>query len=74
MKNEELRELSRTELISRSRELKDELFHLRIKKSGGQVEDPSQIRKLRKEIARIETILTQRRTSQALEAAAAATK
>ena len=74
MKTEELRDLSRTELIARSRELKDELFHLRIKKAGGQLEDPSQIRKIRKEVARIETILTQRRQTQTGEGAAAVTK
>jgi large subunit ribosomal protein L29 len=72
MNTQELRELSATELVARSRELRDELFHLRIQKAGGQLEKPSQVRNLRKEVARIETILTERQIAAAKEKATAA--
>jgi large subunit ribosomal protein L29 len=61
MKNQELRELSKEELIKRGRELRTEIFNLRMQKSVGQLENLFQIKNLRKEIARIETILTSRR-------------
>ena len=60
MKTTELRELSTTELVTRKRELKDELFHLRLQKASGQLEKPSQFRTLRREVARIETLVTER--------------
>jgi large subunit ribosomal protein L29 len=56
----ELRELSISELVARKRELKDELFHLRLQKASGQLEKPSQFKNLRKEVARIETVITER--------------
>jgi large subunit ribosomal protein L29 len=65
MNTTELRELSTSELVSRKRELKDELFHLRLQKASGQLEKPSQFRSLRKEVARIETMITQRSAAKA---------
>ena len=61
MKNQELREFSKEELVKRGRELRTEIFNLRMQKSVGQLENPFQIRNLRREVARIETILTSRR-------------
>ena len=61
MKSKEIRELSNTELSARSRELRDQLFHLRLQKAGGQIENSSLFRSLRKEIARIETVLSSRK-------------
>jgi len=61
MKTKELKELSEKELFTRRHELGEELFHLRIQKAGGQVEKPSQIKAIRKEIARVETLLSVRR-------------
>ena len=58
MKIKEIRELSREELEARKRELKQEVFHLRIQQQSGQLEKPSLIRSLRREIARVETIST----------------
>jgi large subunit ribosomal protein L29 len=58
MKIKEIRELSKEELESRKRELKQEIFHLRIQQQSGQLEKPSLIRSLRREIARVETIST----------------
>ena len=61
MKIDKLRELSVDELRARSRELKQEILHLRIQKATGQLENKCAIKNLRKENARIETILSERR-------------
>jgi large subunit ribosomal protein L29 len=60
MKTKEIRELTPEELGARRRELKEQIFHLRIQQQSGQLEKPSQIRTLRREIARLETFLTQK--------------
>ena len=60
MKTKEIRELSREELATRKRELREESFHLRIQQQSGQLEKPSTLRDIRREIARIETVLTQK--------------
>ena len=62
MKIKEIRDLNREELKTRKRELKEEIFHLRLQQQSGQLEKPSQIRVLRREIARVETVLTQKAT------------
>lgn len=62
MKINELRELSVEELVKRGRELRKAQLDMRLQKATGQLENPTQIGKLRKEVARIETILTERRT------------
>jgi large subunit ribosomal protein L29 len=58
MKNKEIRELTPDELRARKRELREQIFHLRLQQAGGQLEKPSELRLLRREIARIETVLT----------------
>ena len=60
MKASELRELSGEELLEKTRELRTELFNLRIKKNTGQLENTAKLRTLRRDIARAETVLTQR--------------
>ena len=60
MKNKDLRELSTDELIARRRELRKDVFNLRLQQQTGALEKPSVIRINRREFARIETILTQR--------------
>jgi len=60
MKIKELRELSNDELIARRRELRKDAFNLRLQQQAGALEKPSAIRINRREVARIETILTQR--------------
>ena len=74
MKTTELRELSISELVARKRELKDELFHLRLQKASGQLEKPSQFRNLRKEVARIETLVSERTLAKSKEAQGSQTK
>ena len=56
----ELRALTDEELVSRIKEAKKELFDLRLKQSTGSLEKPSRIRELRKNVARMQTILKER--------------
>lgn len=60
MKIKEIRELTSDELNARKRELRQENLHLRLQQQNGQLEKPSQIRAIRREVARIETVLSQR--------------
>ncbi len=60
MKVNEIRDLSKDELQARERELDDQLFRMRIQKSMGQLEAPVKIRGLRRDLARVKTILTQK--------------
>ncbi|MGN1338588.1 MAG: 50S ribosomal protein L29 [Candidatus Coprovivens sp.] len=57
----ELRKLSDEELTSKISESKKELFDLRLKQSTGSLEQPSKIRELRKNVARMNTILSERK-------------
>lgn len=60
MKTKEISQLTPTELLSRKRELRHEIFNLRLQQQSGQLEKPSLIRALRREAARVETFLTQK--------------
>ena len=61
MKIKELREMSNEELATRRRDLKEEKLNLRVQQESGQLENPARIREARREIARIETLLSSRR-------------
>jgi large subunit ribosomal protein L29 len=61
MKIKEIREQTDAELATRKRDLRKESFHLRLQQQSGQLEKPSQFRVLRREVARIETVLSERR-------------
>jgi len=61
MKAGEMRDLSTEELIAKKRELRGELFNSKIKKSTGQLENTAKLGTLRKEIARTETLLREKR-------------
>ncbi len=63
VKTKELRELSSDELVTRRRDLKHEMLNLRVQQQSGQLENPARIFLVRREIARIETILSSRRIS-----------
>ena len=56
----ELRALSRSELDTKVTELKEELFTLRFQSATGQLESHGRLRAVRKDIARIYTVLTER--------------
>ena len=57
MKTEELREMPEVELQARNRELRADLFHKHLDQSLGKLDRPHRIRQLRKDIARVETML-----------------
>lgn len=62
MKNtSELREMTSDELLAKRRELKHELLNLRIQQQIGQLENTAVLRTNRREVACIETILSERR-------------
>ncbi|MCJ7440918.1 MAG: 50S ribosomal protein L29 [Thermoanaerobaculaceae bacterium] len=60
MKAKDLREKSIEELHNSQAELKEQLFKLRFQKATGQIQNPAKIRLVRKDIARLETILAER--------------
>jgi len=59
MKFSQLKDLTEAELTAKSRELRQDLFNLRLQKTTGQLEKTSKLRSLRREIARIETRVSQ---------------
>ncbi len=63
MKIAEIRELTIKELDSRKRELRQEIFNLRIQQQAGQLEKPHMLRSLRRDAARVETVLAQKRST-----------
>jgi large subunit ribosomal protein L29 len=61
MKAAELRDLGVDELGAKVRELADQLFRMRIQKSLGQLEVPDKVRTVRRDLARVKTVLRQKR-------------
>jgi large subunit ribosomal protein L29 len=61
MKIDEIRDLGVDDLQARVKDLDDQLFRLRIQKSMGQLEAPAKLRTLRRDLARVKTILRERR-------------
>ena len=55
-----LRDKSADELHTRERELTEQLFKLRFQRATGRMENPSKMREVRKEIARIKTLLNEK--------------
>ena len=56
----QLRERSVDELHTRERELTEQLFKLRFQRATGRMESPSKMRQVRREIARIKTLLSEK--------------
>ena len=63
MKVTEIREMSVDELHTREKDLDDQIFRLRIQKSMGQLEAPAKVRDLRKDLAKIKTILREKQVT-----------
>jgi large subunit ribosomal protein L29 len=61
MKATEIRELTEAELRQRLQDTQKELFNLRVQQSYGQLEKSSRIKELRRDVARINTVITHRR-------------
>ncbi|MDO5028532.1 MAG: 50S ribosomal protein L29 [Bacillota bacterium] len=60
MKTNEIRKLSQEDLEKKALELKTELFNLRFQLATGQLDNPSYIKIVKKDIARVKTILRER--------------
>lgn len=60
MKADEIRDLNDEEVAEKIEAAREELFRLRFRSATQQLEDPALIRKLRRDIARMKTILRQR--------------
>ena len=60
---EEIRQQSSENLLKQFDELKKELFDLRFQQATGNLENPARIREIRKTIARIKTVLTERQNN-----------
>ena len=65
MKASELKGKSASELASMERELRDELFRLRMKHYSGQLQRVSELREKRRDIARVKTAQTELKKTQA---------
>ena len=59
-KIEELRKLTTEELNNKIKENKEELFNLRFQQAAGNLEKPGRLKDLRKEVARMKTIIRER--------------
>ena len=60
MKIKDIIESSTDELLTKRRDLRQERLHLRLQQQSGQLEQPSRLRLLRRDVARIETVLSRR--------------
>lgn len=58
MKKTEFKDLTADELMAKGRDLRQELFNLRLQQASSQLEKPSRMRTIRKDVARIETQLS----------------
>jgi large subunit ribosomal protein L29 len=61
MKGSELRALALDELVQKSRELQDEYFNVKVKHTTGQLENTAKLKQLRREVARVVTVLQEKR-------------
>jgi len=60
MEAKELREMGSQELESKRKELKEEIFHLRLRRATSQLENPMKLRQTKRDLARVETILVEK--------------
>jgi len=67
MKAVEIRDLSLTEINQKMSDLKEELFNLRFQLAVNQLENPQRIKAVKKDIARLKTVLRERELKEAAE-------
>ncbi len=65
MKMSEIKDLTMPELTAKGRDLRQEIFNLRLQQASSQLEKPARLRVLRRDIARLETRITQLRSKPA---------
>ena len=61
MKIVEVRNLTDSELVSKKKDARQEYFNLRLQQTTGALEKPSRLNELRKDVAKLETVLSERR-------------
>lgn len=59
MQAKELRALNLDELRQKRTEVKEEIFHLNLRRATGQLESPMKLRQSRRDLARVETVITE---------------
>lgn len=65
MKFSQLKEMTMVELLAKERDLRQEIFNLRLQQASAQLEKPARLRLLRRDVARIQTRISQLRKQQA---------
>lgn len=65
MKIAELKDLTLAELAAKGRDLRQEMFNMRLQQASSQLEKPARLRNLRRDIARIETRMSELRNKAA---------
>jgi len=65
MKMSEIKDLTPHELSAKSRDLRHEIFNLRLQQASSQLEKPARLRDLRRDVARLETRISQLRNKAA---------
>ena len=65
MKMTEIKDLTEPELKAKSRDLRQEVFNLRLQQASSQLEKPARLKTLRRDVARLETRLSQLRNKAA---------
>ncbi len=63
MKPDKVREMGLDELRTKERELSEQLFRLRVQKSLGQLDNAIKLREIRRDIARVKTVLREKQVS-----------
>jgi large subunit ribosomal protein L29 len=63
MKPSQAREMGTEELEHKEKELREQLFRLRVQKSTGQLDNAVKLREIRREVARVKTILREKQVS-----------
>ena len=63
MKAEKIREMGSDELAAKQKELSEQLFRLRFQKALGQLDNPLRLREVRRDIARVQTILREKQAA-----------
>ena len=66
MKAKELRDLTYEELVKKESDLREELFNLRFRLATGQLDNPMTIKAVRKDMARVKTVIRQKDMEKAL--------
>ena len=71
MKIVEARNLTDSELVSKKKDARQEYFNLRLQQQTGALEKPSRLNELRKDVAKLETVLSERRLGLKIKSRAA---